>query len=83
VGFFDITPERSGRAARPDGIIPGFAAVGLFLIRTDELAVAVGSVQAYPNGFEFTVHARVHQGECRADLKTERCAQIADRCGRL
>ncbi len=63
MGFFDITPERAGRAARPDGIIPGFAAAGLFLIRTDELAVAVGSVQAYPNGFEFTVHARVHHGQ--------------------
>ena len=44
---------------QPDGVIPGFARAGLFLIRGDEIAVAVGSVHAYPNGFEFTVHARL------------------------
>jgi hypothetical protein len=68
VSFFDDTPERvpppfdrPGRPAwmRPDGVIPGVARVGLFLIRSDEMAVAVGSMHGYPNGFEFTVHARL------------------------
>ena len=44
----------------PDGVIPGVAPIGLILIRTDELAIAVSSVAAYPNGFEFTVHALLH-----------------------
>ena len=44
---------------RPDGVIPGPAPVEVFLIRNNEMAVAVGSVAAYPNGFEFTVHARL------------------------
>jgi hypothetical protein len=29
------------------------------LIRTGQVAVAIGSVRAYPNGFEFTAHVRV------------------------
>lgn len=37
------------------------------LIRTEQVAVAVGSVRAYPNGFEFTLHGRLRQeGEARA-----------------
>lgn len=73
MSFFDDTPEwvprpsgRTGRPAawmRPDGVIPGFAPAGLFLIRTDEIAVAVGSVDGYPNGFEFTVHARLRHDQ--------------------
>jgi hypothetical protein len=68
VSFFEDTPERvpppfdqSGHAAwmRPDGVIPALAHAGLSLIRNNEVAVAVGSVHAYPNGFEFTVHARL------------------------
>lgn len=68
MGFFEDTPERvappfdrSGEAAwiRPDGVIPGLAPAGLFLVRGDEMAVAVSSVHAYSNGFEFTVHARL------------------------
>lgn len=48
---------------RPDGVIPGFAPAGLFLVRGDEIAVAVGSVAGYPNGFEFTVHARLRHDQ--------------------
>jgi hypothetical protein len=44
---------------RPNGVIPGVAPAGLLLIRTDEVAVALSGLRAYPNGFEFTVHARV------------------------
>ena len=39
--------------------MPGLAPVGLLLARTDETAVAVGNVLGYPNGFEFTVNARL------------------------
>lgn len=30
------------------------------LVHTEGMAVAVSSVAAYPNGFEFSVHARLH-----------------------
>ena len=30
------------------------------LIRTGQVAVAIGSIRAYPNGFEFTAHVRMH-----------------------
>jgi len=66
VSFFESTPEpsppppeRRGHQAwlPPDGVIPGTAATQLSLIATDEVAVAVSGLRAYPNGFEFTVHA--------------------------
>jgi hypothetical protein len=31
------------------------------LIRTEQVAVAVGSVRAYSNGFEFTLHTRLRR----------------------
>ena len=67
MSFFEDTPMRPRPRRRPmsewalpDGVIPGVIHIGLILIRTDELAVAVNSVAAYPNGFEFTVHALLH-----------------------
>jgi hypothetical protein len=69
VSFFDDTPERVPPRfdrpgdtdwTRPDGVIPGLAPAGLFLISTNEVAVAVSNALAYPNDFEFTVHALVH-----------------------
>jgi hypothetical protein len=44
---------------RSDAVIPGSVAAEVVLIRTDQVAVAVGSVRAYPNGFELTVHVRL------------------------
>src|SRR5215510_5835417 len=44
---------------RPDEVIPGSVPAELLLIRTEQAAVAVGSVRAYPNGFEFTLHTRL------------------------
>jgi hypothetical protein len=41
------------------GVICGSAQADLLLIGTDKVAVAVSSVRAHPNGFEFTVHARL------------------------
>jgi hypothetical protein len=72
MSFFESTPERPppefegpGNPAwmRPDGVIPGPAPVEVFLIRNNDVAVAVGCVTAYPNGFEFTVHARLRDRE--------------------
>jgi hypothetical protein len=37
------------------------------LIRTGQVAVAIGSVRAYPNGFEFTAHLRM-RGEDEDEL---------------
>jgi hypothetical protein len=87
-------PEDSRRAAwmRPDAVIPGSATANLPLIRTDEVAVAVSSVRAYPNGFEFTVHVRLRQDELVwgaapldwvADLRTRQAPERALRLGVL
>jgi hypothetical protein len=70
MSFFDDTPERMppwsdgpGHPAwrRPNGVLPGLSPVGLILARTDEMALAVGNVLGYPNGFEFTVNARLRR----------------------
>jgi hypothetical protein len=72
MSFFDDTPERlpprsdqPGHPAwrRPNGVMPGLAPVGLLLARTDEMAVFVGNVLGYPNGFEFTVNARLRHNQ--------------------
>jgi hypothetical protein len=77
---------------RPDAVLPGSAPAGLLLARTDEVAVAVGSVRAYPNGFEFSVHVRLRQEEFSwgagpfdwlADLRTRRAPEQALRLGVL
>src|SRR5215471_16745577 len=46
---------------RSDAVIPGLVPAELVLVRTEQVAVAVGGVHAYPNGFEFTVHARLRR----------------------
>jgi hypothetical protein len=56
---------------RPDEVIPGSVPAELLLIRTEQAAVAVGSVRAYPNGFEFTLLTRLRTedetGPCLGD----------------
>jgi hypothetical protein len=70
MSFFESFPEpapappyRPQRSPweRPDTVIPGSVPGELVLIRTDNAAVAIGSVRSYPNGFEFTVHARLRR----------------------
>jgi hypothetical protein len=72
MSFFDSIPQpppeprqRLRRPAweRPGTVIPGSVPAELILARTDEVAVAVGSVRAYPNGFEFTVHVRARRAD--------------------
>jgi hypothetical protein len=46
---------------RSDAVIPGSVPAEAMLIRTEQVAVAIGSVRAYPNGFEFTLHTRLRR----------------------
>ena len=69
MSFFDSIPQpppppepvRRARPAwmQPDEVIPGSVPGEVMLIRTGQVAVTIGSVRAYPNGFEFTAHVRV------------------------
>ncbi len=70
MSFFDSIPQppppepeqwRRPSWMRPDTVIPASVPAELLLFCTDEVAVSVGSVRAYPNGFEFTVHARLRR----------------------
>jgi hypothetical protein len=64
---------------RPDEVIPGSVPADLLLIRTEQVAVAVGSVRAYPNGFEFTVLSRLRT----ADETGPRIGDPLERHGRF
>ncbi len=61
--FFTPPPEPPGKRELPawweppTGILPAGALEELTLVRTDEIAVLVRDIAAYPNGFEFTVCA--------------------------
>ena len=44
---------------RSDVVIPGSVRAEVVLARTGQVAVAIGSVRAYPNGFEVTLHTRL------------------------
>lgn len=71
MSFFESIPQPSAppepvRRHRPawmrsDAVIPGSVPAEVVLIRTEQVAVAVGSVRAYSNGFEFTVYIRLRR----------------------
>ena len=72
MSFFDSFPARPltppPRRQRPawqrsDAVIPSSVPGEIVVARTDEAAVAVGSVRAHPNGFEFTVHVRLRHDD--------------------
>jgi hypothetical protein len=46
---------------RSDAVIPGSVPAEVVVARTEQVAVAVGSLRAYPNGFEFTLHTRLRR----------------------
>jgi hypothetical protein len=46
---------------RPDTVIPGSVSGELVLIRAEQVALAIGGIRSYPNGFEFTVHTRLRR----------------------
>jgi hypothetical protein len=66
--FFDsfpkpASPEPPHRSPRqpwqqPETLIPGSAPIEALLVRTESVAVAVGSFRAYPNGFQFALLVR-------------------------
>ena len=43
--------------AKPECVVPGTLAADLTLLHTDQVAVTLGLLLAYPTGFEFTVEA--------------------------
>ena len=73
MSFFDSIPPPPEPVRRrglpwtpPDTVIPGSVPADVMLIRTEQVAVAVGSVRAYPAGFEFALHTRLrHKDETR------------------
>jgi hypothetical protein len=46
---------------KPEFVVPSSVAVDLVLLRTDEVAVTIGLVRAFPSGFEFTVDSRARR----------------------
>jgi hypothetical protein len=46
---------------RSDVVIPGSVPEEVVLVRTEQVTIAVGSIRAHPNGFEFTVHVRLRR----------------------
>jgi len=68
MSFFDSIPppppapvQRRRRPpwTPPDAVIPGSVPADVMLIRTEQVAVAIGSIRAYPAGFEFALHTRL------------------------
>lgn len=51
-------PQPRPAWAPPEGTLPGSVPGEVLLIRTDAVAVSIGAINAYPNGFEFTTHVR-------------------------
>ncbi len=46
---------------KPDFEVPGSVAADMILLRTDEVAVALGLLRAYTTGFEFVVDTRARR----------------------
>lgn len=68
--FFDSFPEPAPppeppptppRPAwmRPNSVVPTAMAENVIIVRQDNLAIAIGGLSVYPNGFDFMVHIRV------------------------
>jgi hypothetical protein len=73
MSFFESLPEPPPRPARvpmtrspwmsSETVIPGSVAGELLLVRTEAVAVALGSLRAYPNGLKFVVHVRLRRDD--------------------
>jgi hypothetical protein len=48
---------------KPVATLPAAMAENAIIIRDERLAIAVGGLSAYPNGFEFSIHIRVRDRE--------------------
>jgi hypothetical protein len=60
MGFFESIPQpppqEPARRRRPvwmrsDAVIPGLVPAEVVIVRTEQVAVAIGGIHAYPNGF--------------------------------
>jgi hypothetical protein len=72
MSFFESIPRPSPpepiprhRAAweRSDAVIPASVPADVMLVRTEQVAAAIGNIRAYPNGFEFRLSIRVRSEE--------------------
>jgi len=72
MSFFDSIPQppppkpvRRPRPGwmQPDEVIPAWIAGELLVIRTGQVAVTIGGICVYPNGFEFAVHVRMRSDD--------------------
>ena len=66
MGFFDDIPQELGESAvrtgpRPDGVLPTPVAIRLVLARTDEVAIGVIGLWAFPTGFDFLVSVQLKE----------------------
>jgi hypothetical protein len=69
MSFFESIPRPPPEPAeferpaweRSDAVIPGSVPGEALIARTGRAAVALGSIRAYPNGFEFTLHVRLRE----------------------
>jgi hypothetical protein len=52
----------------PANVLPGLVPVELLVARTDEAAVAVSGIRAYPNGFGFLVSVRLRRAAAGQEL---------------
>jgi hypothetical protein len=71
MSFFESFPDPASPPPReptlrspwlaPETVIPGSVPGELLLVHTEAIAVAIGSLRAFPNGVEFTVHVRLRR----------------------
>jgi hypothetical protein len=72
--FGDLAPEPAPAPPprpvwlKPEATLGGVVPEELLLARTDEVAVAVGGITAYPTGFEFTLTAVLRRDDPDLDL---------------
>jgi hypothetical protein len=71
MSFFELPPRTTASVFRavaaslptwlgpPHNVLPGIAPVELIIARTDETAVAIAGIRAYPEGFGFTLSLRL------------------------
>ena len=59
-------PPRPGWM-RPDAVLPGAMAENAIIVRQERLAIAIGGLAVYPNGFDFSILIRTRDHNDRID----------------
>lgn len=52
---------------KPVAALPSVMAENAIIVRDDRLAISIGGLSAYPNGFEFSIHIRLREPEDMVD----------------